>query len=132
MKTPNPAPMFACLYPGLCDVARQLGYALAIHGSVVTDLDLIACPWTAEAVAPEQLRSAIMDHVNAVGYADLLRREGYTEGFVQQIIARGEPGTIDAGTQKPHGRISWNLYLNTGTKIDLSVMPRSEKLTQSE
>jgi hypothetical protein len=124
MKDPNRAPVFACLYPGLCDVARKNGYALAIHGSVVTDLDLIAVPWTDEAVPAETLKDALMAHIGACGYADLLRRDGLEEKLVQQIMDRKEPGTKDGGTIKPHGRLSWNLYLYAGTKVDLSVMPR--------
>lgn len=46
MKPPTRAPFFACIYHGLCDVARARGYALAIHGTVTSDLDLIAVPWT--------------------------------------------------------------------------------------
>jgi len=38
LKEPTRAPIFACLYPGLCDIARKHGYALAIHGTVESDL----------------------------------------------------------------------------------------------
>ena len=49
MKAPTRAPFYAAMYHGLCDVARAHGYALAIHGTVTSDLDIIACPWTWEA-----------------------------------------------------------------------------------
>lgn len=113
------------MYHGLCDTARKLGYALTIHGTVTTDLDLVAIPWTEEAVTAEELKDALMANIGACGYADLLRRDGLDENLVTQIMARNEPGTEDGGTIKPHGRLSWNLYLFAGAKVDLSVMPRA-------
>ena len=127
MKDATRAPVFACLYPGLCDTARELGYALAIHGTVTSDLDLIAVPWTNEAVSAIELRDALMNHIAAVSYEDLLRRDSphLTEEQISTLITRQE-GTNPRGeaTQKPHGRLAWNLYLYYGTKVDLSVLPR--------
>jgi hypothetical protein len=126
MKPANRAPFFACIYHGLAEVARGYGYALAIHGTVTTDLDLVAIPWTEGAVPAEVLKDALMAHIDACGYSDLLRRDGLPEYLVQQIMHRKEPGTEDGGTIKPHGRVAWNLYMGCGAKVDLSVMPRSK------
>lgn len=104
MKEPTRAPFYACMYHGLCDTARKHGYALAIHGSVVTDLDLIAVPWTDSAVSAEELRDALIRHINRCD------ADGDTSGDTMEI--------------KPHGRMAWNLYLDHGAKVDLSVMPR--------
>ena len=131
MKDPTPAPMFACLYSGLCDVARSHGYALAIHGSVITDLDLIAVPWAPSAISGEDLMLALMKHLNAVDYRDLLVRQCGSWATPEQIdqMAKSERerngdvrGPLDCAL-KPHGRRAWNLYLHAGVKIDLSVMP---------
>lgn len=123
MKPPTRAPFFACLYHGLCDVARKHGYALSIHGTVTTDLDLVAIPWTDAAAPAEVVVSALREHIGACGYADLLRRNGLCEDHVQQILARNEPGSKEPEI-KPHGRRAWNLYMDAGAKVDLSVMPR--------
>lgn len=123
MKPANRAPAYVCLYHGLCEVARGLGYALAIHGSVVTDLDLIAIPWTEEAVSPDVLKEALLKHIGACGYGDLLRRQGLSEELVEQILDRKVDRRPDEAEQKPHGRIAWNLYLEAGAKVDLSIMP---------
>lgn len=126
MKDPTRAPVFACLYPGLCDVARKHGYALAIHGTVTADLDLIACPWTDEAIPAVELKDAMMNHIGACGYADLLRREScLTEEQVLEVAALKEKRNADGSESKTHGRLAWNLYLYEGTKVDLSVMPRN-------
>lgn len=130
MKPPTRAPFFACLYHALCDTARKHGYALAIHGTVTTDLDLVAIPWTEEAAAAEVLRDALMQHIGAVDYENLLMRQldGNVD-LVKQIVERDEKSRNEQRdgsgfTIKPHGRRAWNLYMDAGAKVDLSVMPR--------
>jgi len=129
MKAPTRAPIFACLYPGLCDIARRHGYALAIHGTVVSDLDLVAIPWTTEAIEPVELKEALLDHIGACGYRDLLRNggNGLSEEHIDQIVTRERCTGPDDAEVKPHGRLAWNLYLEAGVKVDLSVMPRFSK-----
>lgn len=104
--------MFACLYPGLCEIARARGYALAIHGSMVRDLDLIAVPWTDAAVPAHELVQAIKDHVNACQLHELL-------GSKEAIKMDGSPDPA----VKAHGRLAWMLYVNEWTQVDLSVIP---------
>lgn len=117
--------MYATLYPGLCDIARAHGYALAIHGSVQVDLDLVAVPWTETATAPEALVKAMMEHLSAVDYRELLKRE-CTWASPEQIEQMVEKANEKVKPEiKPHGRLAWNLYLHHGRKVDLSVMPRS-------
>lgn len=122
MKPPTRAPFYASLYPGLCDVARKHGYALAIHGTVTSDLDLIACPWIEEAGEPEELKRALMEHLDACDYKESLIRFGLSSDEADKAI-----GTPDR-SEKPHGRIAWNLYLDNGCKVDLSVMPKINKI----
>jgi len=40
------AAFYAVVYPTLRDVAKLHGYALAIHGTMTRDFDLVAIPWT--------------------------------------------------------------------------------------
>lgn len=40
MKAANFGPVYACIYPGLAEVTRAHGYALAAHGSMARDFDL--------------------------------------------------------------------------------------------
>ena len=132
MKQSNIGPAFACLYPGLCTVARGLGYSLAIHGSVTTDLDLVAIPWTEEAVEPEALMNALMDHTGACHFRELIRDtcKWATPEQVEQIVENGDE--LKPPHTKPHGRLSWNLYMSFGVKIDLSVMPKASWHTATE
>lgn len=93
------------------------GYAIAVHGSEMRDLDLIAVPWTDEATSAETL------------VAEIVRLTG---GRIGQ-----EPDTA-----RPHGRRSWSIHLNNEHTlgnfkpvlpyIDLSVMPRAASSTQED
>lgn len=55
---PSYAPLYCALYPELAELFRTHGYALAIHGSLQRDFDLIAIPWTKKPSTPKEV---IMD-----------------------------------------------------------------------
>lgn len=95
---PRPAASYATVYPRLCEVARPLGYALALHGSMNRDMDVIAAPWTEDAAPAEELVGALAAAIS---------------GFAS------EP------EDRPHGRRAWQVHWRTGGQdyVDLSVMP---------
>lgn len=107
MREPNRAPAYAVIYHGLAEVARRHGYALAIHGSVLNDLDLVAVPWTEQAAKPGLLVRSLMKHC---GDCQVNLDAGGVE--------HNEP------EEKPHGRLAWKLHMGHGAAVDLSVMPR--------
>jgi len=123
MKEATRAPFYASIYHGLASEARKLGYCLAIHGTVTADLDVIAIPWVEDAVAADTLKDALMKHIGACGYEELLRRDGLSDDHARQIASRSEYAKADH-EKKPHGRLAWNLYMAGGARVDLSVMPR--------
>lgn len=102
MKDASRAPAYAVIYHGLTEIARAHGYALAIHGSMATDLDLIAVPWIDSAAPTDVLVEALRDHCQAC--LDIASWDRNPE-------------------VKPHGRIAWNLYMGAGAQVDLSVVP---------
>ncbi len=52
----NPKPAFyACCLETLRKAAKDCGYALAVHGSLANDLDLIAVQWSGFYLAPNSL-----------------------------------------------------------------------------
>lgn len=97
---PNYAPVYcAAMYPALCAVFQRHGYALAVHGSLARDFDLIAVPWTEKAATPETVITAIA-----------------ADGMAARVI--GEP------ERKPHGRLAYTLGVGFGEcACDLSFMP---------
>lgn len=124
VKEPNLAPAFCCIYPGLCDIARKLGYALTIHGTVSRDLDLVAIPWTNDAVGPQELVDRLLGHLNACIYSDLieLTHARFTTERQRAQIVDSQKGWVPE--MKPHKRLAWNLHMDFGAKVDLSIMPR--------
>lgn len=112
-KQPRPAASYATLYPRLCEVARPLGYALALHGSMVRDMDVVAVPWVEDAATPEALVEALVGAVGGLLLSDL-------DGL------DGNPYAAGPGEAKPHGRRAWQIHFRTGGTdcIDLSVLPR--------
>ena len=99
MKEANYAPVYCAIYPGLAEIARSHGYALAIHGSLARDFDLICIPWTDNPSEPQ----AVVDEMTSK-YA------------IKQV------GGIE---QKKHGRIAYCISIAFGEcRLDLSFMPR--------
>jgi len=112
---------YVSMLPALTRAARSKGYALAVHGSMRRDLDLVAIPWTDEAAPAQEVAVAIIEASGGF----LLEREkqpGHPEKW---------PGTRDPA-QKPHGRLAWSIHLGGGPYIDLSVMPRCKGCGSSE
>lgn len=88
-------------------VARQHGYAIAQHGSLSRDIDLIAAPWTEDAVNPEQLLTALLAII-----------ERYNHGIAYRIPYNP--------SIRPHYRYAYSIHLGNGVYIDLSIFaPRS-------
>lgn len=100
MKDANYAPMYCALYPQLAEIARRHGYALAVHGSLGRDMDLICVPWAETVSEPRAVIDAI------------------TSKLAIELVG-------DAGTPKNHGREAWTIAVGFGECfIDLSFTPR--------
>lgn len=93
---------FTMIYAHLSGIAREAGYALALHGTMMRDLDLIAVPWTSTAVCAEELVARFMAASSSWRRPNL------------------KP------VEKPHGRRCWSMHLGGGPYIDLSIMPREQ------
>ena len=107
MKPPSLAPAYAFVFPLLAEIAQAHGYALALHGSMQRDLDVVACPWTEDACSPEELFDAIREHENF------------------KWIDIGPEHPLRHPSLKPHGRIAYTIILRGPAFLDLSIMPRS-------
>lgn len=79
------------------ELAREVGYAIGVHGTLERDLDLIAAPWA----------------VNAVGNQELIKH--IVDGLGARMVEL---------EQKPLGRYACTIQMNGWYKsIDLSVCP---------
>ena len=90
--------LYASLYASMVTEAREQGYALALHGSMTRDMDVIAVPWTQEASDASTLAIALRDEIGG-------------------IFANGGP------TGRPHGRTVFTIVLDGPLFVDLGVMP---------
>lgn len=110
--SPARAAAYVALYPMLVQVAKRHGYALAVHGSLHRDFDLIAVPWVEEASEPLTLIKAIKAATRTVTQHE----------EVDRLVKDCRP------TQKPHGRLSYSLHVTNsgmyGGYLDVSVMPK--------
>lgn len=106
MRSPTHAPAYVSLYPMLTEIAVEHGYTLCVHGSIVSDFDLVAVPWVEDAQPAEYLAHAIADYVSLINGAN--------------HDLRG----IDGPEHKPHGRKAWSIPMGNGSVIDISITPR--------
>lgn len=108
--------IYAQLLPKIREAAKGMGYALAIHGSMKRDFDILAVPWVEEAAPAEKLVERIAEEVG-----------GFVVG--DQDEKNHKPGELSKEpTAQPHGRKSWNICWGGKVFLDLSVMPRRPKL----
>ncbi len=87
--------------------AKVLGYALAVHGSMERDIDLVAVPWTDKAYPAEALATSL-----------------------RQVLDTLYPIELEVGPSethpKPHGRLCWSWWIRSWTYVDLSILPPLE------
>lgn len=108
------------LFPEIREVARQHGYAVAVHGSMTRDFDLVAFPWAEQVSPPAVLVEAVRERLGGTivpigtlgGKWDPEKQE-----YVEAIVSNPEI--------KPHGRLAWTINLGGRPYIDLSVWPPS-------
>ena len=102
VRTDGRAVFYCCLYNDFRKAALECGYALAIHGSMAYDMDLIAVPWVDDAKPVEDLVKAISDCIGQTVWKDhhLTNKDA-----------------------RSHGRIAYSLSIHSDWVIDLSIIP---------
>lgn len=102
MKPANNAPVYAGMYRELTEIARAHGYAMAVHGSMIRDFDLICIPWTHNPSTPHEVVTAFSKCFHLAG-------------------------RIPEPTIKEHGRLAYSLNFSfADCYIDISFMPTKE------
>ena len=106
------------LLPALREIARQHGYALAVHGSLERDIDLVAIPWRESATSASRLMRQIFTACDAI-MGSATGPQGWTE-FQNRPAPSGALPNPDV---KAHGRLAWSILFGSGPYLDISVMP---------
>lgn len=98
MKPASNAPVYAALYKDFAEHCRQHGYALAIHGSLRRDFDIIAIPWVDKPSLPSKV--------------------------IEELCKSYCIDKISGPTNKLHGRICYTISIGFGDcSLDFSFMP---------
>lgn len=88
---------YAAILPDMRAAARRLGYALAVHGSMRRDFDVVAVPWADTHASPSTLAQAM---------------EEAACGASREQFATPSPG----------GRWTFVLFVGTTAYVDLNVV----------
>jgi hypothetical protein len=107
-----------CLFGLMQQAARAHGYALACHGSMNRDFDLIAVPWIEKPGSSSDVAHAIAKSVGA-----------HIPSFIT-VPDNGVNQVRENPVKKPHGRDSWVIPLGGGPYLDLSVIRPRSTLTE--
>lgn len=107
----SPASYYSALIPLLRVIAVKHGYALALHGSMNRDCDLIAVPWQEWATDPLPMIIDMRDSVGGFFHSP--------DPQFESLIKDGAP------SKKPHGRLAYSIHLTDrgldGPYLDISV-----------
>ena len=105
---PNFGPVYACaMYPDLAPIFHNHGYALACHGSLARDFDLIAVPWADVVSSPVEVLKSIIST------------------FTLSVVGPPE--------KKNHGRLAYTLACGFGQcAIDLSFLPSANAKEEAD
>lgn len=97
------AVFYTVLYPRFLKAALELGYTLALHGSMASDMDLIAIPWVEDAASEIKLVEAFSDAIGETMWKD---------------------HHFKLPKEQPHNRITYTLSIYSDWYIDLSIIKR--------
>lgn len=101
---------YAEILPITREVAKSCGYAIAVHGSMTRDLDLVAVPW-------------IEKHLKAETLVLRIEKAVCEHAFIGSIKSLRKIQRCNAKTEK-HGNVGENFIITTGadTYLDLLVV----------
>ncbi len=101
VTTNGRAAFYAAMWPDLRAAALSKGWALGIHGSLASDMDIMAMPWTDDAVPVEELIDALWNCFEGMN--------------MPQDMQKPYKG-------KPFGRLVYTIPVWADFYIDLSIM----------
>lgn len=109
------------LFDRLAKTGKEHGYALALHGSLSNDMDIMAMPWTHDAIPLPKLIEKLHDAMTFLR-VDVAMDNGFYggEGYFK------DHSRITGPEYKPHNRLAWSIHLGMGARLDISAMQREQ------
>jgi hypothetical protein len=101
VTTNGRAAFYACVWNDLRNAALNCGWALGLHGSLASDMDIMAMPWTEDAKPVEVMIKALSDCFTDNPFADKHLTPHY---------------------DKPNGRVVYTMTIFADFYLDINVM----------
>lgn len=105
------AVFYACIYEDLKNAALDCGWALGLHGSLNSDMDLMAMKWTEEAKPVEELVIALERCLTPP----------------DSLIAKTKKST-----DKPNGRIVYTIHIFADFYLDVNIVSQEYAKSQND
>lgn len=105
ITTNGRAVFYSVLWPSFRQAAIDVGWSIALHGSMANDMDMMAMPWVENAKPVEDLVKAISDCIGETVWKD-----HHSKPFFG----------------KPHGRVVYTFSINSDWYIDLSIIQNQQ------
>lgn len=114
------APYYAVLFTKLDKIVARFGWAIALHGTMIRDLDLVLIPWTEDADHEDKVIDAIRIFVDGQHVTKVRKKN------LEEMNSSQKDGLEHfAITQKPHGRRAISIHIGVSNYyLDISIMPR--------
>jgi len=109
VTTNGRAAFYACMWEDFRNVALDCGWALALHGSLNSDMDIMAMPWVEDAKPVEEMLQAL---INLFGKENIWHEKN-----------KNQKPFID----KPHNRITYTISIWADFYIDVSIISQPLK-----
>ena len=103
ITTNGKAVFYTVLWNDFRQAALDLGWTLALHGSMASDMDIVAIPWIEDASDEEALVKALSDCIGATTWKSHHFRDP---------------------SERPHNRVIYTLSIYSDFYIDLSIMKK--------
>ena len=101
VTTNGRAVFYTVLWPHFRQTALDCGWALALHGSMASDMDMMAMPWVEDAKPIDELIQKLSDCIDGTIWKDNHFKPYYG---------------------KPHNRVVYSLSIFCDFYIDLSII----------
>lgn len=101
VTTSGRASFFASIYDDIRQAAMDCGWALGLHGSLSSDMDIMAMPWVEDAKPVEEMIDAMINCFTDNPFNDLSRKPYYN---------------------KPNNRVVYTIHIWSNWYLDINVI----------
>lgn len=109
VTTNGKAAFYACIWDDLRNAAMDCGWALGLHGSLKSDMDIMAMPWVEDAKPVEVMVQAL---------SDCFTESPFKEDHIVPHFT------------KPHNRVVYTMSIWGDFHLDISIIDSTQRLSE--